>query len=467
MIRLFNHYFPVRLALLTLLEGLVLFQSVLVGFYVKLRNPDLPMPALEAALFALVMLTMMSAVGLYQTVAEPFRTTLQRLVVAYGMALIVMSVIFYLFDGLYVSRGVFALSSLFALCSLVMIRLLLCRVTDLGLPKRRVLVLGNGPEAERVIRQLHQGPQGRAIQYAGLYPVSPQEPAAPSDARDPVAQIQRIAAAGRSHDALLRAVRDLRVSEIVIAVRERRGGVLPLRQLLECKLRGVVVMDLVSFHEREHGLLPLSDLQASWLIFGSGFEQGLWRDVVKRTIDFCTALVLLVVSLPALAVAWTALAMLGCRLVLRRDLRVGHGGRTFDMLRLRALRRQAPAAGARSRTGRAALRLVRWLQRSGLSCLPRLLNVMTGDLSLVGPRAESPRFVWRHAQRLPYYEVRHSAKPGLTGWAQVKLGFGASARDAIGRLQYDLYYVKNHTLFLDLMILVESVRLLLAGRSRR
>jgi len=172
MIRLFNHYLSLRLLLLTLIEALVLFQSLVIGFQIRLAYTG-PLPLTEAGVFTAVMLLMMTGLGLYQSQVEPFRTTVQRIVVAYGLTLIVLSVIFYLIPETYIGRGVFAVSSVFALAGVVLVRLMFFRVTDLGLPKRRVLVLGNGPEAEDVIRFLHEGVRGRTIQYAGLYPVMP------------------------------------------------------------------------------------------------------------------------------------------------------------------------------------------------------------------------------------------------------------------------------------------------------
>ena len=235
MIRIFNHYLSLRLVVLTAIEALVLFQSVVLGFHLRMLVDSAPLPLTEAVIFTAVMLGMMTSLGLYQSQVEPFRNTLQRLFIAYGLALLVMSLIFYLVPAVYIGRGSFAIASALALLGVLVVRLLFFGVTDLGLPKRRVLVLGNGTEAEQIIRFLHEGVRGRTIQYAGLYPVMSERE---SDERD----------RSVNHAQLKRAVRELRVSEIVIAVRERRGGVLPLRQLLDCKLRGVRVMDLSLIH---------------------------------------------------------------------------------------------------------------------------------------------------------------------------------------------------------------------------
>ena len=455
MIRLFNHYLSLRLMLLTLIEALVLFQSLVLGFQIRLSYTG-PLPLAEAGVFTAVMLVMMTGLGLYQSQAEPFRTTVQRIVVAYGLTLIVLSVIFYLIPEAYIGRGVFAVSSMFALAGVVLVRLMFFRVTDLGLPKRRILVLGNGPEAEDVIRFLHEGARSRTIQYAGLYPVMPE--------RDPASPHRSV-----SHDQLRRTVKDLRVSEVVIAVRERRGGVLPLRQLLDARLKGVKVMDLVSFYEREQGLLRVDNLRASWLIFSNGFEQGMLRDVVKRSFDVLVSLAMLVLTAPILLLAMLAVAFDSGLPIFYRQERVGQGGRPFVILKLRTMRRDAEKGGAQwaHANDTRVTRVGRFLRKSRIDELPQLWNVLRGHMSFVGPRPERPVFVQRLLEDIPYYDVRHSVKPGVTGWSQVRYPYGASVEDSLRKLQYDLYYVKNHSLFLDLMILVETVQVVLLGKGAR
>lgn len=457
MIRIFNHYLSLRLVVLTAIEALVLFQSVVLGFHLRFLADSAPLPLTEAVVFTAVMLSMMTALGLYQSQAESFRNTLQRLFIAYGLALLLMSVVFYLVPAVYIGRGSFAIASALALVGVLVVRLLFFGVTDLGLPKRRVLVLGNGSEAERVIRFLHEGARGRTIQYAGLYPVMPEQ-----GPEDPMRSV--------NHAQLRRTVRELRVSEIVIAVRERRGGVLPLRQLLDCKLHGVRVMDLTSFYERELGLLQVDQLRASWMIFGEGFNQGLWRDVVKRVFDVLVSFAILAVTLPVLLLAILAILIESGSPVFYRQERVGQGGRSFFIHKLRSMRTDAERDGKPRWAGAnddRVTRVGRILRKTRIDELPQLWNVLRGDMSFVGPRPERPFFVEQLIEDIPYYDVRHSLKPGITGWSQVRYPYGASVEDALAKLQYDLYYVKNHSLFLDLLILVETVQVVLLGKGAR
>jgi sugar transferase (PEP-CTERM system associated) len=457
MIRVFNHYLSIRLLMLTLLEGAVLFQSVIFGF--QLRAPvDLhAIPLMEAGIFTFIMLMSMSALGLYQTHAESFRTTLNRVLVAYCMSLLVISLVFYLFPETYIGRGVMAWSSLLALGSVLLLRLSFFWLTDIGLPKRRVLVLGNGAEAEAVIRSLHKGAGRQSVQYAGLYPVK-----AERDANG----VEHLL----NHDLLRRTAAELKVSEIVIAVRERRGGVLPLRQLLDARLHGIKVMDLQSFYEREEGVLRIDSMRASWMIFGSGFDQGLSRDIVKRLFDLIASTILLLLALPILLLAMIAVVIDSGFPIFYSQERVGFGGRHFKILKLRTMRTDAEKGGqavwAIAKDPRIT-RVGNFLRRTRIDELPQLWTVLTGHMSFVGPRPERQFFVDKLVEKIPFYDVRHSVKPGVTGWAQVRYPYGASLEDGLAKLQYDLYYVKNHSLFLDLMILVETIQVVLLGKGAR
>ncbi len=457
MIRLFNHFLSVRLVMLTLVEALVIFQAVLLGFTSRTFG-SMSLPWFEASLFTVVMMLMMTGLGLYQSQSEPFLTTLRRLVVAFVLALIVMSVIFYIFPATYVGRGTLLFVSAFTFGGILLVRIFFFRITDFGLPKRRVLVLGNGTEAEGVIKFLHQGARGRNIQYAGLYPVT-------TERESGSAQGRRF-----NHDQLRRTIRDLRVSEVVIAVKERRGGVLPLRQLLDCKLDGVTVVDLVSFFERERGLLKVENLRASWLIFGAGFDQGLLRDIVKRIFDVFVSCVLLILASPILLIAMLAMYFDGGRPIFYKQERIGQGNKPFTIFKLRSMRQDAEKAGQPQWAQKNDARVTRvgnFLRKTRIDELPQLFNVLRGDMSFVGPRPERQFFVDQLLEQIPFYDVRHSVKPGVTGWSQVRYPYGASVEDALQKLQYDLYYVKNHSLFLDLLILVETVQVVMLGKGAR
>jgi sugar transferase (PEP-CTERM system associated) len=262
----------------------------------------------------------------------------------------------------------------------------------------------------------------------------------------------------------------LHVDEIVVAAREQRGGALPVGELLACRAVGVRVTDLSGFFERMRGEVPIESLKASWLIYGDGFRQGLARRFVKRAFDITASLSLLLLLTPVMVLTAAAIFLEGGGPVVFRQERVGRGGRSFVLLKFRSMRRDAEAAGkaqwAAERDGRVTV-VGRVIRKLRIDELPQLFNVLAGEMSLVGPRPERPPFVADLAREIPFYELRHSVKPGITGWAQVRWSYGASVEDAKRKLQFDLYYVKNHSLFLDLLIAVETVRVVLFAKGAR
>jgi sugar transferase (PEP-CTERM system associated) len=262
----------------------------------------------------------------------------------------------------------------------------------------------------------------------------------------------------------------LQVDEIILAVRDRRGGALPVADLLDCKLKGIRVLELSSFFERENGHLQLDSLNASWMILGDGFHQGMLRDTIKRMFDVVASLILLSVTLPFMILAALAIKFESTGPVFYRQERVGQHGRPFTIFKFRSMRADAEQDGkprwAQANDDRTT-RVGRFIRKTRIDELPQIFNVFMGDMSFVGPRPERPYFVAELNQQIPYYGVRHTIKPGITGWAQVRHEYGASVEDAIEKLQYDLYYVKNHSLFLDLMILFQTVQVVLWGKGAR
>ena len=261
-----------------------------------------------------------------------------------------------------------------------------------------------------------------------------------------------------------------RINQIVVAVRDRRGGGFPVQELLECRLRGVKVVELPTFFEREYRQVLLESITPSWMVLGEGFRQGLARNIVKRLFDLIASGALLVVTLPIMLLAALCIYLESGGPVLYRQDRVGQGGRIFTLFKLRSMRTDAEQDGtphwAVANDGRTTW-VGRILRKFRIDELPQIINVFNGDMSFVGPRPERPFFVDQLEKQIPYYSLRHSVKPGITGWAQVRHPYGASVDDAIEKLQYDLYYVKNHCLFLDLAVLIATVEVVVWGKGAR
>jgi sugar transferase (PEP-CTERM system associated) len=261
-----------------------------------------------------------------------------------------------------------------------------------------------------------------------------------------------------------------RVDEIVVALSERRGGSMPLAELLDCRVSGVRVYDTSTLFEKLLGQIRIENLYPGWLIFGAGFQQGLARTLSKRAFDVLCATALLVATLPVVALTVIAIALESRGPVLYRQQRVGLAGHPFRVLKFRSMVVNAEAAGQPQWAKANDCRVTRvgaFIRRYRIDELPQLLNVLLGDMSLVGPRPERPFFVEQLTREVPFYGVRHSVKPGITGWAQVRYQYGATVEDAVEKLQYDLYYIKNHSLFVDIAILFETVGVVLSGKGAR
>jgi sugar transferase (PEP-CTERM system associated) len=260
------------------------------------------------------------------------------------------------------------------------------------------------------------------------------------------------------------------VDEIVVALDERRNR-LPLEQVLECKMKGMRVLDESSYLERQLGKIRLDTLQPSSVVFADGFTQAVLKPTSKRLFDIAVSMALLILAAPLMLL--TALAILvesrGRGPVFYSQERVGRG-RIFRVLKFRSMRVDAEKNGvaqwARKDDDRIT-KVGRFIRKTRIDELPQLFNVLKGDMSFVGPRPERPQFVQELARQIPYFELRHHVKPGITGWAQVCYPYGASVEDAREKLQYDLYYLKNYSLFLDLMIIVQTLQVVIWGKGSR
>jgi sugar transferase (PEP-CTERM system associated) len=260
------------------------------------------------------------------------------------------------------------------------------------------------------------------------------------------------------------------IDDIVIAVRERRGGGLPLKELLECRLKGVKISELPTYIEREYRQVLLESINASWMVLGDGFSQGLLRSLVKRLFDLIASTALLVLTLPVLLITALCIFLESGSPVFYRQQRVGQGGRVFTIYKLRSMKNDAEGDGTpcwATANDERTTRVGRLIRKLRIDELPQIINVFKGEMSFIGPRPERPFFVDQLEKQIPYYSLRHSVKPGITGWSQVRYPYGASIDDSIEKLQYDLYYVKNHCLFLDLIILIDTVEVVLWGKGAR
>ena len=257
--------------------------------------------------------------------------------------------------------------------------------------------------------------------------------------------------------------------DVVVVVQQDRRGRFPANSLLECRLRGIAVEDWPTFYEKATGKILVTELRPSWLIFADGFVKTPRTEIIKRLFDVCLASVGLILTAPLMAVIAVAIKLESAGPVLFRQPRSGQNGCIFILNKFRSMRQDAEEATgpvwAQLKDPRVT-RVGNFLRRTRLDELPQLFNVLIGHMSFIGPRPERPEFVQSLQTQIPYYLKRLSVKPGVTGWAQVKYRYGASVEDSLEKLQYDLYYIKNLSLFLDLLILLNTVQVVLFARGR-
>ena len=458
MIRLFGHYVSKLYLLLGVIEFLVAFFSLLAGYYMRFshRGPDFAeVPealGYTALTYAVSMIISMMSVGMYQR-GLPFTAgLLVRIGLSFLIASVAMSVMFYLFPHLVVGRGIMAYAMLFTFVGVIGLRSLFVRLTESEAQSTNVLVLGTGRQA-KMIADLE--PRQPGFRVVGYIPVNEQETDIPSSRWLP-------------HDRrLIDIVLAHQVDEIVVAPDDRRLR-LPVDEILDCKMSGTMVLDLLSFFEKETSRIKLDVLHPSWIFFSDGFRlSGLAQ---KRGLDLLAGVSIFLLTWPLMLLV--ALAILieskGKGPILFHQVRVGLNGEPFRVHKFRSMRTDAEADGVARWATKDDDRITRVgavIRKTRLDELPQVFNVLLGEMSLVGPRPERPEFVEELMKEIPFYSERHRVKPGLTGWAQLSYPYGATNEDARNKLEFDLYYVKNASAFLDLIILLETVEVVLWGKG--
>ncbi|HET9629114.1 MAG TPA: TIGR03013 family XrtA/PEP-CTERM system glycosyltransferase [Novosphingobium sp.] len=460
MVRLFKHYIPHAVLLLGLFDLVLLASAAEIGWRLRAGqlgiDPDAINRQWELTGFAAIMLTAMIAVGVYN--AESLRSLRYagaRLLVAISLGTIGISFVDWAFRGGLFWRSTLAYAMAAAVLFLVANRLIIGGILGAHAFRRRVLVLGAGHRADR-LRQLGERPEVGfvIVGYIGM-----------SDAKPVIDEaINRSAI----HN-LKRFVENLGVSEVVLALEERRNS-LPLPDLLRIKTAGVHVNDFSSFIERETGRVDLDTVNPSWLIFSDGFSSGrAVSSVAKRLFDIGASCLLLLFTLPVIAL-FAVLVKLDSRgPAFFRQRRVGLYGQPFHVIKLRSMCDDAEPAGAQwaTKNDPRVTRIGRFIRKVRIDELPQAWTVLKGEMSFVGPRPERPEFVADLEDKLPYYAERHMVKPGITGWAQINYPYGASIEDSRHKLEYDLYYAKNYTPFLDLLIILQTLRVVLWREGAR
>jgi len=409
--------------------------------------------------YGAVMIISLLAFGLYSANQRALVVGIVlRITVAIGAGTVVVAAIFYVLPNIWTGRGVVGIAAFVSLGAITLSRGLFVRLTDGVVFKRRVLVYGCGQHAH-CIASLRRRTDRRDFVIVGY--------AQPDGEESVVSPGDTLKLPGT----LLSACRAYGIDEVVVAMDDRRKG-FPMLQLLECRMGGVQVTELLTFLENATGRVRLDVLDPSWMIFNGGFRRDCVRIFSSRALDLAASLAILAMSAPVMLLVAAAIKLEdGWHApILYRQTRVGLGNQPFDVLKFRSMHMDAEGDGQAHWAQKSDPRTTRVgaiIRKLRIDELPQIVNVLRGHMSFVGPRPERPQFVSELAKKIPYYLERHCVKPGITGWAQLCYPYGSSERDAIEKLQYDLYYIKNNTLLFDLAIILQTAEVVFLGKGAR
>ena len=468
MIRIFYQYVSAKSLLLMAEEGILVVLALVCA--VKLRfwnSPDematytaLPEFAVQCTIVVVVCLTCFYFNDLYDLTAGCDAVDrVLRIEQSLGAATLLLGSFYFLFPSLLLSRGVFIIAMLLATALVAVSRKAFDKAWQLTAPIQRVAIFGTGELALATARELKRR-EDLGLRVEGFVCA-------------PTSRMQGESLLGFP---ILGAATDLEaiasghaISRIVVAMEDLRGA-LPTRELVTLRVRGVRVEDASTALAAFTGRVPLNAIRPSWFVFSDGFHRSRWNALLKRVGDLFFGVIGMISSLPIMAAVSLAVRLDSKGPIIYRQTRIGRMGKCFEVLKFRSMKVDAEKVnGAQWATENdpRVTRVGRFLRKYRLDELPQFFNVIRGDMSFVGPRPERPCFVEKLRQTIPYYDERHSVRPGLTGWAQVQYAYGASVEDAFKKLEYDLFYLKHLSVTFDLLIILQTIRIILAGRGGR
>ncbi|HEY8939207.1 MAG TPA: TIGR03013 family XrtA/PEP-CTERM system glycosyltransferase [Cellvibrio sp.] len=459
-IRLNKHYIHLPYLFLGIAEACLLGVAAWSSQFFMREQPEIVQNWAQILIFSILLSCCTLSMGVYLAlVREGFSSMVLRTLVSFfllgSLSLFIIGLIF---GEELISQALIFWGVLIATALVVVARFIFLKVVDTDQLKRRVVIYGAGVRAKKLLDDLAPEISVLGVTIVGCIP-----------SENETIQVDPQLVINEPADWLAYA-RQAQISEIVISPDERRrssGNAFPLGQFLDCKLAGIVSSDSLSFCERELGKIDISLLQPSWMLFSDGFKYSKRRMIAKRVFDLALASVFFAVLWPFMVLTAIAVRLDSSGPILYHQIRVGLNGKTFRIYKFRSMRQDAEKNGAvwAKKNDSRVTRVGAFIRNTRLDELPQLYNVLAGHMSFVGPRPERPEFVTELANQIPFYETRHKVKPGLMGWAQLKYPYGASVEDAKNKLQYDLYYTKNHSFLMDMLIMIQTVEIILLGKG--
>lgn len=467
-VRVFNHHVHTSFSWLALVDAALLFLAFYAGTYLYCvvdPGPDafqrlVPQIPSRALIYALVTMVCLSAMGLYEPrMREGTAGVLLRAVGGFTATTVVVGAVFYLLPEFALWRSVLLYTVLLSFTANLISRVAFTNIADLDQLKTRVLVYGSGFAASTITSSMRRKTDRQGFTIVGFVRVEGEEPRITGERiinlRQPLAEYAR----------------QTEIDQIVVALDDQHEHA-PKQELFKCRLQGIKVLNLVNFFEREAGKILVDFASPGWMTLTETLRSDSSTTLSKRVFDIVASFILLMGTWPFMVATAVAIWIedgFGAPIFFSQE-RVGLNGKLFRVLKFRSMTTDAESDGkARwaTKNDSRVTKVGNFIRRTRIDELPQIFNVLAGDMAFIGPRPERPEFVKDLAERIPYYEARHAVKPGITGWAQLSYPYGASEEDSRQKLQFDLYYVKNHSLFLDFMITLSTVEVVLFGKGAR
>ncbi|WP_163337102.1 TIGR03013 family XrtA/PEP-CTERM system glycosyltransferase [Desulfopila sp. IMCC35008] len=457
---IFNKYYPKRNIVFFLGEGLLIFIPILLSCWLfkgaGLFRIDLMLYVGQAALVTFVFQLCLYFFDLYDLNCDiSMPDTATRIVQAFGLGCIILSALFYLVPDLLIHTKIFWSGFLITSVALLVYRSLYYRILRQRMFVQGVVLIGTGRMADDIAREV----EGRQDSVYKIVAFVGEGSSVFNPHQVPIVS---------GLDEVKTLFPHQLIERVVVAPDDRRGST-PVRTLLEYKMKGCTIEQGVTFYERITSKILVERVNPGWMIFSDGFVLSRWRYLVKRFLDVVMALLLFVVSFPVMVISAVIIKFESPGPILYMQERVGENKTTFKVIKFRSMRQDAEKDGAvwAKKNDDRVTKFGGFIRKVRIDELPQLWNVLKGEMSFVGPRPERPVFVDDLVMEIPYYNLRHGIKPGLTGWAQVKYPYGASKEDALRKLEYDLYYIKNLSIALDLLIIFYTVKTVLFHKGGR
>jgi sugar transferase (PEP-CTERM system associated) len=472
LIRFLNAHFPARTVILGISEACLVGLAFVAAMIARLGASDASVQLSDEQGFLKIMVVSVTFIAsmyyfdLYDTsILSNRRELASRLIQVLGSACILLAILYYVYPPLQLGRGIFLIGIALVALILLLWRGLFLAINSLPQFSERALILGDGPLAAPLIHELKSRPELGLRVVSHILTTGDDSGERDSERRESTAGPR----GPLNGDELSHAVESQRVNRVIVAMGDRRGK-LPVPLLLALKSRGVLIQDGTDVYEAVTGKVPIESLRLSWLLFSPGFHVSRFLVIYKRLASIVASIIGLILSLPLLPFIALAIKLTSPGPLFYRQKRVGQNGTVFYCYKFRTMRADAEAdTGATWATDDdpRITRVGRFLRTSRLDEIPQLWNVLRGDMSLVGPRPERPEFVDGLTREIPLYHLRHAIRPGITGWAQIRYRYGSSVEDAKEKLRYDLFYIKNLAPGLDLLIFLQTIKIILLGRGAK